>query len=42
VREVTRPEHIADPRWRGLYRAGGAAALIMVALILVQVTVYVA
>jgi hypothetical protein len=41
-RPLTRPDDTADPRWRGLYRAGGAAALIMVALILVQVTVYVA
>lgn len=41
-RALTHPEDTADPRWRGLYRAGGAAALVMVALILVQVTVYVA
>jgi hypothetical protein len=39
---VTRPEDTADPRWQGFYRAGGAAALIMVVLILVQITVYVA
>jgi hypothetical protein len=39
---VTRPDDTADPRWRGLYRAGGAAALVMVALILVQVTAYLA
>lgn len=37
---VTRPDDTAKPRWRGLYGAGGASALVMVALILVQVTVY--
>jgi hypothetical protein len=31
----------ADPRWWGLYRVGGAAALAMVTLIQVQVAVYV-
>jgi hypothetical protein len=34
------PDDTTDPRWRALYRAGGAAALIMVALIVVQVIVY--
>lgn len=37
----TRPDDTADQRWRGLYRTGGAAAVVMVALILVQITVYV-
>lgn len=41
-RALTHPDDTADPPWRGLYRAGGAAALVMVALILVQVIVYVA
>ena len=40
-RAVPRLDAADHPRWRGLYRAGGAAALVMVALILVQVTVYV-
>lgn len=31
-----------DPRWRGLYLAGGVAALVMAVLIVVQVFVYVA
>ena len=38
---VSRPDDSVEPRWLGLYRTGGAAALAMVAFILVQVTVLV-
>jgi hypothetical protein len=32
----------ADPAWRSLYRLGGMAALIIVALALVQIIIFIA